>query len=305
MPIAGLATYRPRFQTGINSMRVPDDPDTQRMASARARSQRERTMMRSKRFTDMPSPPSGFATWRGPSRRIGGGTRGGGGGGGGVEAEDAVPISETLIRGERRGRESPVPPRIRALDTRFITRDGGTIELRRFPWPSDRPHRADACDGSARGEQLTTRRAKIHAVHLRDRPPPRLQYPPGYGAHVPRIKINVSAVGKTAGDNSEEYLCKRVMRGTGEKSHLAPILPDVPRVPESVSGYRKHRLDTGRDNDKAALRREFSKSYRSGNAKLENWAAATGDTMGGTLKTTPRLRNDPNATPFPEKPRYH
>lgn len=136
------------------------------------------------------------------------------------------------------------------------------------------------------------------------------RYTPRYSSHVPRISINTQNVASTFGDATEEYLVKRVVRGTLDesKTSLARILPEIPAVPESVENdtYRKTRMTLGRAEDKAGLQRTFSRTYRNDNPKLTAYARSVGkELLSGTLKTPMRLRQDMNATPFPPTPRYH
>jgi hypothetical protein len=136
-------------------------------------------------------------------------------------------------------------------------------------------------------------------------------YTPRYASHVQRIGINTQSIGSTFGDATEEYLCKRVVRGTIDEGAtvLSRILPTLPAVPSTIEDniYRKTRSEQGRNVDKSVLQRTFSRTYRSDNEKLRVYVkeALATNSLTGTLRTNPAIISDTNVTPFPKTPRYH
>eukprot|EP00163_Fabomonas_tropica_P030388 TRINITY_DN682_c0_g4_i2.p1 TRINITY_DN682_c0_g4~~TRINITY_DN682_c0_g4_i2.p1 ORF type:complete len:239 (+),score=22.90 TRINITY_DN682_c0_g4_i2:154-870(+) len=101
------------------------------------------------------------------------------------------------------------------LNTKIRDRDGNTMNLKQYPWPSDKPHSLANTTGQTRGEAGShpiSSHGRPHASDFRVRPEPRCVLPPGYKGHVPKIAINSSAVGKHFGDNTEEALLKRCVK---------------------------------------------------------------------------------------------
>jgi hypothetical protein len=288
----GVAVFIPRFPVGVNATRVGLQQGMQQHQQHQQQQQGTRRAG-SARGASTYSPSSSLSSstsFRGLS----------------AWERQAEGTGERL-RAPPRQSFSPVPPSMAQLKVGVVTREGNKVNLRHYAWPSDRSHTEPTVLGTARGlPSSESQRPRTHRRWLTEATTPRVQYPPKYAAHVPRLAINTQSVGLTAGDASEEALAKRVVRGNLDEdiTVLRRILPDIPAVPESIPDgtYRKDRLPVGRSIDKAALQRTFSTEYRSANPKLESFCQAAGSSLLGTLKNN-AFRDDDNATPFPPTPR--
>jgi hypothetical protein len=78
---------------------------------------------------------------------------------------------------------SPVPPPINNLDVGVVVKGKSRrINVREYPWPSDRTHRRETSSGERRGDQLTSGAYSLqtHGRYLKEIPEPKVRKQPSF-----------------------------------------------------------------------------------------------------------------------------